>query len=187
MHMHLPRTLGACAMHRRASPTRCCQGHCVGPAGCPGPIVAAHGHPMPRHRAASSIPEWPRSSSRPLEVGASSHRRCGCAQTHEGLPPRADGSGNRHELLRVDLRQYVADSKLCSRENMDHIDRAGGRFVTVMPRSRLEDAQFREAIQTRTPGPAGLAPELPLPPAHARRSLALQAGHAHHGRRAPAA
>jgi transposase len=46
---------------------------------------------------------------------------------------------------------YVADSKLCSRENMDHIDRAGGRFVTVMPRSRLEDAQFREAIQTRTP------------------------------------
>lgn len=28
---------------------------------------------------------------------------------------------------------YVADSKLCSRENMDHIDRAGGRFVTVMP------------------------------------------------------
>jgi transposase len=46
---------------------------------------------------------------------------------------------------------YVADSKLCSRENMDHIDRAGGRFVTVMPRSRLEDAQFREAIQTRVP------------------------------------
>ena len=46
---------------------------------------------------------------------------------------------------------YVADSKLCSRENMDHIDRAGGRFVTVMPRNRLEDAQFREAIQTRTP------------------------------------
>lgn len=46
---------------------------------------------------------------------------------------------------------YVADSKLCSRENMDHIDRAGGRFVTVMPRSRLEDAQFREWIQTHTP------------------------------------
>jgi len=46
---------------------------------------------------------------------------------------------------------YVADSKLCSRENMDHIDRAGGRFVTVMPRTRLEDAQFRQAIQTRTP------------------------------------
>jgi transposase len=46
---------------------------------------------------------------------------------------------------------YVADSKLCSRENMDHIERAGGRFVTVMPRSRLEDARFRQAIQTRSP------------------------------------
>jgi len=46
---------------------------------------------------------------------------------------------------------YVADSKLCSRENMDHIDRAGGRFVTVMPRNRREDAEFREWIQTNTP------------------------------------
>ena len=46
---------------------------------------------------------------------------------------------------------YCADSKLCSVENMSHIDRAGGRFVTVMPRSRLEDARFRDAIQTRTP------------------------------------
>jgi transposase len=46
---------------------------------------------------------------------------------------------------------YVADSKLCSRENMDHIDRAGGRFVTVLPRSRLEDEQFRKWIQTNTP------------------------------------
>ena len=46
---------------------------------------------------------------------------------------------------------YVADSKLCSRDNMDHIHRAGGRFVTVMPRTRLEDAEFREWIQTNTP------------------------------------
>jgi len=46
---------------------------------------------------------------------------------------------------------YVADSKLCSRENMDHIERAGGRFVTVMPRNRREDAEFREWIQTNTP------------------------------------
>src|SRR5215467_6976783 len=46
---------------------------------------------------------------------------------------------------------YVADSKLCSRENMDHIDRAGGRFVTVLPRNRLEDEQFRQWIQTNTP------------------------------------
>jgi transposase len=46
---------------------------------------------------------------------------------------------------------YVADSKLCSYDNMDYIHRAGGRFVTVMPRSRQEDAQFRKSIQTATP------------------------------------
>ena len=46
---------------------------------------------------------------------------------------------------------YVADSKLCSYENMRHIDAAGGRFVTVMPRSRQEDARFRKWIQTHTP------------------------------------
>ncbi|MFZ0550829.1 MAG: hypothetical protein WAU49_09410, partial [Steroidobacteraceae bacterium] len=38
---------------------------------------------------------------------------------------------------------YVADSKLCSHENLDTIARAGGRFVTVLPRSRQEDRQFR--------------------------------------------
>lgn len=46
---------------------------------------------------------------------------------------------------------YVADSKLCSQENMAHIDAAGGRFVTVMPRSRLEDGEFRQWTQTNTP------------------------------------
>lgn len=39
---------------------------------------------------------------------------------------------------------YVADCKLATRDNMDHIDAAGGRFVTVMPRSRREDAWFRD-------------------------------------------
>src|SRR5450631_705758 len=46
---------------------------------------------------------------------------------------------------------YVADSKLCSWANMDYIQRAGGRFVTVMPRSRAEDAEFRAWIQTNNP------------------------------------
>lgn len=51
---------------------------------------------------------------------------------------------------RVDFL-YVADSKLCSREAMDHIDHRGGRFVTVIPRSRGEDAEFREWIQSHEP------------------------------------
>jgi transposase len=46
---------------------------------------------------------------------------------------------------------YVADSKLCSHDNMAHIASAGGRFVTVMPRSRQEDAQFRKWVQTNSP------------------------------------
>ena len=46
---------------------------------------------------------------------------------------------------------YVADSKLCAREPMEHIERRGGRFVCVLPRTRLEDAEFREWIQTHEP------------------------------------
>ena len=38
---------------------------------------------------------------------------------------------------------YVADSKLCTGENMDAIHNAKGRFVTVLPRTRREDHQFR--------------------------------------------
>jgi transposase len=46
---------------------------------------------------------------------------------------------------------YVADSKLCSREAMNHIHKAGGKFVTVMPRSRLEDQEFRAWVITNQP------------------------------------
>jgi hypothetical protein len=46
---------------------------------------------------------------------------------------------------------YVADSKLCSRTAMGHIDARGGRFVTVLPRSRAEDGAFRKHLQTHTP------------------------------------
>jgi len=46
---------------------------------------------------------------------------------------------------------YVADSKLCSGENLDYIDRRRGRFVTVLPRTRREDAEFRAQIPTHTP------------------------------------
>lgn len=46
---------------------------------------------------------------------------------------------------------YVADSKLCSSDNMDRIHRDGGRFVTVIPRTRREDKDFRKWLQTHTP------------------------------------
>ena len=41
---------------------------------------------------------------------------------------------------------YVADSKLCSRAAMDHIATGGGRFLTVMPKTRREDKDFRNWI-----------------------------------------
>lgn len=46
---------------------------------------------------------------------------------------------------------YVADSKLCNTETMDHIARRGGRLVTVIPRSRREDATLREWLQSGEP------------------------------------
>jgi transposase len=37
---------------------------------------------------------------------------------------------------------YVADSKLCTRENMDYIAQNKGRFLTVLPRTRGETKEF---------------------------------------------
>jgi transposase len=42
---------------------------------------------------------------------------------------------------------YVADCKLATAENMAHIHQNGGRFLTVLPRTRGEDATFRAAIR----------------------------------------
>jgi transposase len=42
---------------------------------------------------------------------------------------------------------YVADCKLATAENMAHIHQQGGRFLTILPRTRGEDASFRAAIR----------------------------------------
>ena len=41
---------------------------------------------------------------------------------------------------------YVADSKLATKANMAYIARRGGRFVSVLPRSRAEDKAFRKLV-----------------------------------------
>ncbi len=41
---------------------------------------------------------------------------------------------------------YVADCKLATSENMAHIHQRQGRFVTVLPRTRSEDAAFRQLV-----------------------------------------
>ena len=85
---------------------------------------------------------------------------------------------------------YVADCKLCSRENMTHIAGNQGRFVIVLPRSRKEDEWFRKHIQDhdlpweeviRRPNPRGLQKtedvwrvvESPLPSAEGYRIIWL--------------
>jgi len=41
---------------------------------------------------------------------------------------------------------YVADSKLATRENMAYVHQQQGRFITVLPKTRSEDAAFRALI-----------------------------------------
>jgi transposase len=41
---------------------------------------------------------------------------------------------------------YTADSKLCTRTNMAHIADRGGWFITVLPKSRKEDGEFKRWI-----------------------------------------
>jgi transposase len=54
--------------------------------------------------------------------------------------------GLRELVGRADFL-YVADSKLATHEQMTHIDSRGGRFVSVLPRSRAEDARIRQWAQ----------------------------------------
>jgi transposase len=46
---------------------------------------------------------------------------------------------------------YVADCKLATRENLQYIHNQGGRFITILPRSRREDTEFRQRLLT-SPG-----------------------------------
>src|SRR5262249_47746037 len=46
---------------------------------------------------------------------------------------------------------YIADCKLCTKENMEFIDSENGRFITVLPKTRSEDHKFKEWIQMKMP------------------------------------
>jgi len=50
-------------------------------------------------------------------------------------------------ILRRDDFTYVADSKLCTADNLRFISNYGGTFVTVMPRTWAEDKEFRETLR----------------------------------------
>ncbi|HEX2681149.1 MAG TPA: IS1634 family transposase, partial [Candidatus Dormibacteraeota bacterium] len=82
--------------------------------------------------------------------GVPVHFRCADGNTNDSVTHRDSWEVLRQVAGRADFL-YVADSKLCSRDNLAYIDQAGGRFVTVVPRSRMEDGEFREWIQTHNP------------------------------------
>ena len=42
---------------------------------------------------------------------------------------------------------YIADCKLATAENMAHLHHNGGRFLSVLPRTRTEDAAFRALVR----------------------------------------
>lgn len=52
-----------------------------------------------------------------------------------------------HQLVGHSGFLYVADCKLAGRENLSHIATRGGRFVTVLPRGRVEDVAFRQRLR----------------------------------------
>ena len=58
--------------------------------------------------------------------------------------------GNLERLRRLLGRDdfvYVADGKLCTRKNLRYLDSYGGKFVTVLPRTRAEDRTMRELLR----------------------------------------
>jgi transposase len=58
--------------------------------------------------------------------------------------------GNLEKLRQILGRDdfvYVADSKLCTRKNLSYMEKYGGKFVTVMPRSRAEDRRMRDLLR----------------------------------------
>jgi len=55
-------------------------------------------------------------------------------------------------LRRITARSdfiYVADSKLCTREQMAYICQEGGRFISVLPETRKESGWFKSWFRTR--------------------------------------
>jgi transposase len=61
-------------------------------------------------------------------------------QTHQATWDLLCQLAGRRDFL------YVADSKLATAENMAYLHQRGGRFVTVLPKTRAEDGAFRDMV-----------------------------------------
>ena len=54
------------------------------------------------------------------------------------------------ELLEKEDFFYIADCKLCSMENLDHIHDNGGKFITIVPKNRREVKSFPDYLENNT-------------------------------------
>lgn len=107
-----------------------------------------------------------------LKHGHNKDHRPDCKQLVFGLTTTDDGhvplhfkvfDGNTsdvktHTPIWLELRNmlnkedfiYIADSKLCSFETLQTINDNGGRFITVIPKTRKEVKEFYTKLQTET-------------------------------------
>lgn len=105
-----------------------------------------------------------------LKYGHNKDFRPDCKQIVFGLNIVADGhvplsyeiyNGNQSDdrthipnwnglrsLLKKEDFIYIADCKLCSSENLDHIDKNHGYFITIIPKSHKDVTEFKNYIQT---------------------------------------
>lgn len=105
-----------------------------------------------------------------LKYGFNKDHRPDCKQVVFGLNITADGNvpltfelfdGNRtddtthipnwnglRDFLKKEDFIYIADSKLCSQKNLDHIHEHKGKFITILPKNRSEVKQFHEVLKT---------------------------------------
>lgn len=77
-----------------------------------------------------------------------------CSVEHGNTTDDATHIENWNALCRLSGRVdflYVADSKLCTRSNMQHIHERNGRFITVLPRTRGEVDSFLERKEKQEP------------------------------------
>ncbi len=107
-----------------------------------------------------------------LKHGFNKDHRPDCKQIVFGLNITADGNvplsfelfdGNQTDdkthipnwnALREFLGEsdfiYIADCKLCSQKNLDHIHEHGGIFITIVPKNRSEVKQFYEFLKSNS-------------------------------------
>lgn len=76
--------------------------------------------------------------------------RCAAGNTNDDTT-HVETWDTLRKLVGTSSFTYVADSKLCTAEAMNHIHTQGGRFITVMPRTRREDTWFRDYVQSHVP------------------------------------